>query len=224
MKKKQEFHNPLEALLAIIAAFTAKHKKSVIFWTVFGSILTVVVVSAAIFFDLHNRAMYASYESIMDEYHTGMQSESPKVKELAAKAAADVEQLREKALRGYIHEQADYILAGLYFKAENFEKAGELYHRYYNEKQKSEFRPLAMVQAALCAEEMKDYDLAYDTYALADSEYGSTELHAELVYNMGRVMLLKKDAEKAKELFSQVIKEAPGTQIAELAKQRLAGI
>jgi|GEM_PF-6202716 len=224
MTKKEEFHNPLEAIFAHIAKFVAAHKRGVITCTVITLTVVVLIISAAIFIDIHNRDMYTRYDKILDTYYTDLEADPAKGKELAAKAASEFESLKSKAIVGYIRNNADYILAGFYYGAADYVKAGDLYRKFYSERQDSEFRPLAMVQAALCAEELKDYDLAYDTYSLADDEYGSTDLHGQLLYDMGRVLLLRNDSVKAREMFTKTISEAPGTEAAEFARKRLAGI
>lgn len=223
-KKDQEFHNPLELIFAKIAAFVSKNKIAVIIWTVLSSLVLVAAIAIAVFYDFHNRNTYARYDAIVDEYFSTIETDPAKTKQASQKAASDFELLAQKALFGYVKKNSLYILAGFYYSAEDYSKAGELYKRFYNERQKSAFRPLAMIQAGLCAEEMNDYDLAYDTYSLADEEYGKTELHGELVYNMGRIMQLRNETSKANELFQRVVAEAPGTEVAELARQRLAGL
>lgn len=126
----------------------------------------------------------------------------------------DLSAIVKKGKNSYAGVKASYILGLAYQKAENNDKAYEMYMSVVQKNFKSYLAPLALFNAAAAKDDMGDQQEALKLYERIPLEYGyDAGVAPKALFNSARIHLANGDTELAKSTFQQIIDQYSGTGI-----------
>jgi len=116
--------------------------------------------------------------------------------------------------------KALFLLADLYFQANDLQKAQDTFQKYLLEEKDPLLRASAQAGIAQCYLQMGDFSLAGEGFMKAAGQ--AEFLKKDYLFNAAWVLSKTEQKQKAKQIYKQVIEEFPGSSQAQKSKLALA--
>lgn len=115
--------------------------------------------------------------------------------------------------------KARYLLAGISFEEKDYDDAESKYLSIYEQAKDTYLAPLALINAAVAAEEKGDDDAALGYYSQVWDEYGEDAPESpKALFNQARLQGKKGENDLAKATFQQLIDQFPTSEYGRLAQ------
>ncbi|HRU64615.1 MAG TPA: tetratricopeptide repeat protein [Spirochaetota bacterium] len=186
---------------------------------IFSGIILAIVAAIAIYLYIDHKltVSYEKFEVIFDSYRAN--PEDTQVKE---NAVSDLKKLIESTSFGRARTLSLYLLGNILFDDGKYDEAASYLSQYVNKTSKSDiFLSLGVLKLSASKEETGKIDEAIDILEKYESTAKDYVAMDQVIYNIGRLYLIKNDKVKAKEYFSKVISLYSGSQFAIRARERL---
>jgi TolA-binding protein len=190
-------------------------KRSVIFSAVVIVMLAVLTVGGFAYYDIRSTKELEEWDKIIMTLEKSDHGDAA-----IDKAIRDLTAIVDKSLWGYPHKHGNYVIAGMLFERKRFEEAQKFFLKSADGPS-SDFTPLALFQAGICAESLNRYDQALEIYKRLDKDFGGSTFKDKILYDLGRMYQKKGEIVQAREQFSQVITRFPNSILVPQAKARL---
>jgi tetratricopeptide (TPR) repeat protein len=208
--------NAIENFLMFLKEFVKAHRKTVLIGFVTFIIAVVLFLAGAVFYDIKSTAELREYETLMNAYESG-----PRDAAAFTDTVSKLVKITDKSWFGYVHKNGYYIAAGMYFEHKMYDDAKIYYLKFADKSSSPVLVPLALFQAAICAENGEKYDEALSIYKKIEKSYKDTGFNDRMMYDMGRMYQKKGDRITAKEYFNKVISQYPNSWFAVQSKVRV---
>ncbi len=180
----------------------------------------VAVVGGMVFAQISAEQDLEAYEKIMQDYDRAVQGGTADPAAAFENAASGLEKLGSSAKFGYVAEYGAYVLAGMYFKNGQYAKAMP-YYIAFADSSSSDFAALALLQAALCAEETGDSKKAVEICRQVEKDYEESPYMDRACYTLGRLYARDGNVMAAREYFLKVVNTYQQSAYVEKATARL---
>lgn len=212
MVKKTEELSTEERLSGTIANFIQKNKDLIIGFCI---LIVIAIIGVAIGVTASNKAKEKAQiriDALQTRYTEFTQSLD---EEEYASLKADL----EKEIKGkkYSSVKAAYLLGLAEFEMKDYEGALANFEKSYELNSKIYLSPLALLNAAVCAENLKDTDKALELYTKA-SEYTESGVAAKAIFNIGRIYFESGKYDLAKSNFQLLADNYPYSEYTKLAQ------
>jgi tetratricopeptide (TPR) repeat protein len=207
--------NVIESSLMLIKEFVKAHRKSAAIGAAAVLAAVVLFIGGAVYYDISSSSDLRAYESLTRDYEAG-----PKDAGAFSATVTKLVSITDKSHFGYVHANGYYLAAGMYFERKMYEEAKTNYLKFVDRSSSSVFAPLALFQAAVCAENTDKVDEALSLYKRIEKSYKDSAFTDRLFYDLGRMYQKKGEKVTAKEYFGKVIAQYPNSLFAVQAKMR----
>lgn len=203
--------------------FLARHRK-LIACVLAGAcaVVAVVLVTSSIKVRAAKQASEET-EALISEW-TDLRAKKPQDAE--AQETAIIEKLEKQAIADgstYAAFRAYTVLAEIYALRKDWEKALEFYQKAGDALPKAYTAGIAYFNAAVCADELKQYEKAVELYGLS-AACDDFPLKPRALFNMGRVEESLSHKDRAVEAYTKLIASHPDNDWALLAKSRVIAL
>jgi len=200
-----------------------------------AAIIVGLIVLAIVLNVISNKkeANYYALDNLTTAYSdiTALDVTSTEYTDAVATFNSDADALIASAKKSYPGYKAQYLKAALLADDEKWADALVLYTDLIAQTKDIYLGPLAMLNAAVCAENAGDSDKALALYNQIWDDYGNTTAVApKALFNTGRLYESKNQIDLAKAAYQQLVDEfqnpekGTDTEYAKLAKNRLAAL
>lgn len=126
----------------------------------------------------------------------------------------------EKEVKGssYSSVKAQYLIGIAYTKIDDFAKAYEAFNKVSKMNSKIYLSKLALMNAAVCKDNLADFDAALDLYNQVAGMDGELGLGARALFNIARINYEKGNLDLAKATFESLIADYPLSEYSNAAK------
>lgn len=207
--------NAIESFLMNVKEFIKAHRKPVLVGAVCFFVAVLMILAAAVYYDISSTSDLRKYEKITSDY------DSSKDATAFNDTVTKLSLLAEKSHFGYVHKNGFYLVAGMYFERKMYDEAKGFYLKFIDRSKSSLFAPLALFQAGICAENTDKYDEALSLYRRIEKDYKDSGFNDRVFYDIARMSQKKGDRVTAKEYFEKVITQFPNSFYAAQAKMRI---
>ncbi|MFH0975489.1 MAG: tetratricopeptide repeat protein [Spirochaetota bacterium] len=209
--------NLIETFLMRMKDVFIKNKKTIIYSFISIIIILILIVSGTMYIKSREKNDIKELELIIDKYYS---IETNKEKNIQ-KTIDEINNLVNKSIWGYVNDNGYYIIAGLYFSANNYNEGKNYFLKFVDKSPSSFFAPLALQRAGIAYEKLKDNNKAIEVYQRLENDYKGCSVSDEIYYNLGRMYHSKGNMSKAREYYQKVISDYPASLFASKAKKRI---
>jgi len=209
--------NVIEQYLMIARDFLKGNSKIVKLSAAGITVFAVLFLSLFVYIEGSASSNFKSYELIIDSYRM-----NPSDRAVKDKTIADLRALADRTWFGQTHEMSLYMLGNLLYEDEKYEEACEMFNSFMKKSSSDRiFVPVAVIKASVCLEELGKTDDALVLLQKFAEENDDSIVMDQILYNSGRLCVIKGDRLKAKEYFNRVISSYPESAFSERARERL---
>lgn len=145
------------------------------------------------------------------EYNALRLEETPDWKAFIAKLESCVKN------SSYPSVKAQYLIGLSYFDQDDFANALDAFEKAYSLNTKIYLAPLALCNAAACADSLNNTSKALDLYNTVANEYPESGVAARAMFNAGRIYYEMNNVQLAKATFEQVASTYANSEYGKLA-------
>lgn len=153
---------------------------------------------------------------------TQLDTEDESFAEAQSTILTEAKDLAQKA-SGVVKVRSYIFAADIDFELENWSDARESYMQAFEADSIAYTAPISLYNAAICSEELEDYDVAVEYFQLA-VEYENFALSARALFNIGRIEESRENYQEATGAYQSLNDDFPGTDWANLGKSRLIAL
>ncbi len=210
--------NVVETYMMSTRDFARKYRKPVLFFFIGLIVAAVLFVASVIYMEKVTARNLARYESIMVPY---MEESLTGTVQDIEKTIAALKQFIETTHFGFSRKMAFYSLGNIYYEMGNYGDAKKYLLAFSKRSNSRVFAPIALLKAAVAAEEEGKLDESLKIYEKLEKKYEISIVSDQMYYNLARVYRKKGDSLNTKKYYNKVITEYPQSMYAQDAKERL---
>ena len=210
--QKEENLTAEEKMIGKVSSFYEKNRKLIIIVTL---VVIVAIVGAIIGIGVSNSAKNNAQIKIANleqRYGELILEENPDYSSLIS----DLEPMVKGS--SYPSVKAAYLLGLAYYEQKNYASAQSYFEKVYELNSKVYLAPVALVNAAACAEDQGNTAKALELYNQVSSDYPESGVAAKAAFNAARINLLKGNIQLAQASFAQLASSYPNSEYGKLAK------
>ncbi len=208
--------NPVERILMTVKDLIAANRKKVLLGFAGLMVAAVALIVISFFVSNYSITQTEKYETVMEKYAKIDSSDVDSLK----KSADELIDLADNTAFGFASEMPYYVAGNIYFNIGKFSEAEDLLMKYVKSSSSDIFVPLAILKAAIAAEEQGQIDRALDYCKKLEKQYSDAPIQDQVLYSSGRLYSLKGDSKMAKKYYDDLIQLYPRSRMAERAKKR----
>ena len=210
--QKEETLTAEQKMIGSVSDFFVKNRKLIIIAAI---VIVVAVVAAIVAVNVSNNAKAKAQIAIADmeqRYAEMLVEENPDWDSLSADLSSMVKG------SSYPSVKAAYLLGLVKFEQKDYASAQASFEQAYNLNTKIYTAPLALANAAACAEEQGDTAKALELYNKIASDYSESGVAAKALFNVARLYYQQGNTQLAQASFAQVASYYPSSEYGKLAK------
>ena len=210
--QKEENLTAEEKMIGKVSSFYEKNRKLIIIVTL---VVIVAIVGAIIGIGVSNSAKHNAQikiASLEQRYGELILEENPDFSSLIA----DLESMVKGS--SYPSVKASYLLGLVYYEQKNYSPAQSYFEKVYELNSKVYLAPVALANAAACAEEQGDTAKALELYNQVSSDYPESGVAPKAAFNAARINLMQGNLQLAQASFAQLASSYPNSEYGKLAK------
>lgn len=209
---KEEKLTAEEKMIGSVSGFFQKNRIAVIIAcavVVVGIIAAIVIVNGV---SASRDKAQIRISELEQEYGSLLGSETPDWSSLETELSSMVKG------SSYPSVKASYLLGLVYYDQEKYAEAQAAFDKAFNLNKKIYLAPMALVNAAACAEAQGDTAKALDLYNQVYNDYQESGVAPKALFNVARIYLQQGSNQLAQATFAQVADYYPTSEYGLLAK------
>ena len=210
--QKEENLTAEEKMIGKVSSFYEKNRKLIIIVTL---VVVVAIIAAIVGIGVSN--------SVKNNAQIKIASLEQRYGELILEEKPDYSSLitdLESMVKGssYPSVKAAYLLGLVYYEQKNYASAQSYFEKVYEMNSKVYLAPVALVNAAACAEDQGNIAKALELYNQVSSDYPESGVAAKAAFNAARINLIQGNIQLAQASFAQLASAYPNSEYGKLAK------
>lgn len=209
---KEEKLTAEEKMIGSVSGFFQKNRIAVIIAcavVVVGIIAAIVIVNGV---SASRDKAQIRISELEQEYGSLLGSETPDWSSLETELSSMVKG------SSYPSVKASYLLGLVYYDQEKYAEAQAAFDKAFNLNKKIYLAPMALVNAAACAEAQGDTSKALDLYNQVYNDYQESGVAPKALFNVARIYMQQGSNQLAQATFAQVADYYPTSEYGLLAK------
>ena len=209
---KEEKLSAEEKMIGSVSSFFQKNRIAVIaacLLVVVGIIAAIIIVNGV---SASRDKAQIRISELEQKYGTTLSSETPDWAELETELSSMVKG------SSYPSVKASYLLGLVYYDQEKYAEAQAAFDKTYNLNKKIYLAPMALVNAAACAEAQGDTAKALELYNQVYNDYQESGVAPKALFNVARIYMQQGNNQLAQATFAQVADYYPTSEYGLLAK------
>jgi len=210
--------NVIEKSLMDIKDFVRDNRKTFLYSSVAFLALVVILIGAFVYVDTVNSRNRAAFDIIVEKYD--LYSERGDLEQIGP-LVKDLKEFVDSTSFGFSHRMARYMLGSLYFDSGEYGEALACLTKFSRRAPSPFFASLSLVKAAVCAEELGDYDKALELYAVIEEDFSDSMVVDQALYNKARIYSLKGDYANSGKYYNRVVTSFPQSPYASRSRKKI---
>ena len=210
--QKEENLTAEEKMIGKVSSFYEKNRKLIIIVTL---VVIVAIIAAIVGIGVSNSVKnnaQIKIASLEQRYGELILEENPDYSSLIT----DLDSMVKGS--SYPSVKAAYLLGLVYYEQKNYASSQSYFEKVYEMNSKVYLAPVALVNAAACAEDQGNTAKALELYNQVSSDYPESGVAAKAAFNAARINLLQGNIQLAQASFAQLASSYPNSEYGKLAK------
>lgn len=213
--------NPIERVLMAAKDIIRKNRRGFLYGLIGVIAAAGVAIGLAVYFSHRAGVELAKFEAVMEEYRATAALDPDTRAAKAGEIAEKLKAIIDGSWLGYVNSYGKYYLGAVYFENGRYAEAKECYRAFGSKSSSEIFAPLALQQAARCAEMQGNLKEALEIGASIEKRFSESELADQILYDIARLNQRNGDIFKAREYYNKIIISFPQSLYAKKAKDSL---